>query len=84
MNNSILKHKQIYSTPVPEGYPLTDTQIDDVARVMFSRFYQQDGGPDYKNLFSENIRNGLINLVKQTVDCLEIKGYLVIPPKIDV
>lgn len=83
MNKRLLNPRPVSSVPVEEGYPLSNQQIDEIARVMFSRFYQEDGGPDYKNLFSEQIRNNLIKLIKQTIDCMVIKDYLIMPQPVN-
>jgi hypothetical protein len=61
--------------PVPEGNQLSELEIDELGSTIYTRFYQKEGGPDYKHPLVSEVRTTLKLRVKQVLDALKIRNF---------
>ncbi len=71
-----------FAHPTEVGTFLSESQIDEVARVLYERFIYDYGlKPEYKT--SANTRKIMVRQVKRTLDALSLAGYLVSPAPVE-
>lgn len=77
---SLRQQALLATNPAPSGKPLTDAQVEEIAKAMYRRFHYDASRPQWPDPqpAMEAVRNALRAQVRQVVDAIQMTELMIV------